>query len=132
MHWLPLLYYSMSLRGALFRFWGKLSCAGDRFRENPFSFEFQGEYGLRREGKSPVGNVRKCTFCLHLQDEKGNYTRPPACAETCMAKAIHFGDLGSEADGHCIAHAGFLAAAKSCALSGQSLNKEICANVTKA
>jgi len=38
--------------------------------------EFKGEYGLRREGKSPIGNVRKCTFCLHLQDEDGHYTRP--------------------------------------------------------
>ena len=66
--------------------------------------EFQGEYGLRHEGKSPVGNVRKCTFCLHLQDSAGNYTRPPACSETCMAKAIHFGNLGSEAEGRCITH----------------------------
>ncbi|MBI4115627.1 MAG: 4Fe-4S dicluster domain-containing protein [Candidatus Omnitrophica bacterium] len=66
--------------------------------------EFQGEYGLRHEGKSPVGNVRKCTFCLHLQDANGHYMRPPACAETCMAKAIHFGDLAPNAEGNCIAH----------------------------
>ncbi|MBI4436668.1 MAG: 4Fe-4S dicluster domain-containing protein [Candidatus Omnitrophica bacterium] len=63
--------------------------------------EFHGEYELRQKGKSPVGNVRKCTFCLHLQDAKGKYTRPPACAETCMGKAIHFGDF---VDGKCIAH----------------------------
>jgi molybdopterin-containing oxidoreductase family iron-sulfur binding subunit len=44
-----------------------------------------------------VGNVRKCTFCLHLQDENGEYDRAsgrwPACAKTCTGKAIHFGDL---------------------------------------
>lgn len=66
--------------------------------------EFHGEYGVRRKGESPVGNVRKCTFCLHLQDTNGHYTRPPACAETCMAKAIHFGDFASQADGACVAH----------------------------
>jgi len=66
--------------------------------------EFHGEYGLRREGRSPVGNVRKCTFCLHLQDAEGRYTRPPACSETCMAKAIHFGDFAPEADGACVTH----------------------------
>jgi len=66
--------------------------------------EYQGKYGLRQEGKSPVGNVRKCTFCLHLQDEKGRYTRPPACSETCMAKAIHFGDLGIDSEGLCVTH----------------------------
>lgn len=66
--------------------------------------EFQGKYGPRREGKSPVGNVRKCTFCLDLQDAEGRYTRPPACSETCMANAIHFGDLVAEADGACVTH----------------------------
>lgn len=68
--------------------------------------EYHGEYGKRKEGKSPAGNVRKCTFCLHLQDANGNYTRPPACAETCMAEAIHFGDLASSSDGVCYAHVG--------------------------
>jgi molybdopterin-containing oxidoreductase family iron-sulfur binding subunit len=67
--------------------------------------EFGGEYGLREHDRSPIGNVRKCTFCLHLQDGDGRYTRPPACAETCMAKAIHFGDLASASDGSCVVHA---------------------------
>lgn len=66
--------------------------------------EFQGKYGLRRDGKSPIGNVRKCTFCLHFQDAEGRYTRPPACGEICMAKAIHFGDVASDSKGSCIAH----------------------------
>jgi len=37
--------------------------------------------------------ARKCTFCLHKQDENGEYTDLPACAKTCMGRAIRFGDL---------------------------------------
>lgn len=37
--------------------------------------------------------ARKCTFCMHKQDADGNYVALPACARTCMGKAIHFGDL---------------------------------------
>jgi len=55
------------------------------------------QFRVRKEGKSPEGNVRKCTFCLHLQDENGEYDKAsgrwPACAKTCTGKAIHFGDL---------------------------------------
>ncbi len=55
------------------------------------------QYRVRTPDGSPVGNVRKCTFCLHLQDENGDYDetggRWPACAKTCPTKAIHFGDL---------------------------------------
>ena len=55
------------------------------------------QYRARVPGNSPVGNVRKCTFCLHLQDEDGEYDREagrwPACAKTCPGHAIHFGDL---------------------------------------
>lgn len=61
------------------------------------------QFREREDGKSPIGNVRKCTFCLHLQDENGAYDqasgRWPACAKTCTGKAIFFGDLndpGSE------------------------------------
>ncbi|MBI2300190.1 MAG: 4Fe-4S dicluster domain-containing protein [Armatimonadetes bacterium] len=56
-----------------------------------------GQYRKREPGRSPIGNVRKCTFCLHLQDEQGAYNRAagcwPACAKTCTGKAIHFGDF---------------------------------------
>lgn len=56
-----------------------------------------GQYRVRQDGKSPEGNVRKCTFCMHLQDEEGKYDeaagRWPACAKTCTGHAIHFGDL---------------------------------------
>lgn len=55
------------------------------------------QFRKREEGKSPEGNVRKCTFCLHLQDENGEYDKAagrwPACAKTCTGKAIHFGDF---------------------------------------
>jgi molybdopterin-containing oxidoreductase family iron-sulfur binding subunit len=66
----------------------------------PIAFVPSPEYGQfrkRAEGASPVGNVRKCTFCLHLQDAEGRYDRAagrwPACAKTCTGKAIHFGDF---------------------------------------
>ena len=55
------------------------------------------EFRIRKKDESPVGNVRKCTFCMHLQDEKGEYDkhsgRWPACAKTCTGCAIHFGDF---------------------------------------
>ena len=55
-----------------------------------------GQFRARSEG-SPVGNVRKCTFCLHLQDVEGRYDKAagrwPACAKTCTGHAIFFGDF---------------------------------------
>lgn len=55
------------------------------------------QYRQRADGAPPVGNVRKCTFCLHLQDDEGKYDqsagRWPACAKTCTGKAIFFGDF---------------------------------------
>lgn len=80
----------------------------DYFKEgdNPFNQMPSPEYGenrLRKKGKSPIGNVRKCTFCLHKQDSDGNYTSPPACVETCMGRALHFGDL-NDPGATCIAH----------------------------
>lgn len=60
-----------------------------------------GQYRLRRDGQTPIGNVRKCTFCMHLQDENGAYDqaagRWPACAKTCTGHAIHFGDFNEPA-----------------------------------
>jgi len=49
------------------------------------------EYGVewkRPEGKSPVGNVRKCHFCIH-RVEKGLL---PMCVTTCIGRATYFGD----------------------------------------
>ena len=53
------------------------------------------EYGVDRgkreadAGKSPVGNVRKCSFCTHRL-ERGE---EPACVETCIGDARNMGDL---------------------------------------
>jgi molybdopterin-containing oxidoreductase family iron-sulfur binding subunit len=59
-----------------------------------------GQYRKRRREISPVGNVRKCTFCVHLQDEEGRYDKAagrwPACAKTCTGHAIHFGDFNDQ------------------------------------
>lgn len=56
-----------------------------------------GQFRKRVAEASPVGNVRKCTFCLHLQDGEGRYDRAagrwPACAKTCTGHAIFFGDV---------------------------------------
>jgi len=55
------------------------------------------QYRPRIEDEPPIYKARKCTFCLHLQDENGNYSKKegrwPACAKTCTGHAIHFGDL---------------------------------------
>jgi molybdopterin-containing oxidoreductase family iron-sulfur binding subunit len=74
---------------------------GDDYELSPLSGETVSpeykQYRPRVPGTSPIGNARKCTFCLHLQDEQGEYDRDagrwPACAKTCPGHAIIFGDL---------------------------------------
>lgn len=50
------------------------------------------EYGEERQRlnrkDSPVGNVRKCHFCLHRLKEG----MLPACTTTCIGRATYFGD----------------------------------------
>lgn len=49
------------------------------------------EYGRawERQGQeSPIGNVRKCHFCLH----RLNAGMLPACVTTCIGRATYFGD----------------------------------------
>lgn len=49
------------------------------------------EYGrpwMRQEGESPIGNARKCHFCLH-RIERGLL---PECVTTCIGRATFFGD----------------------------------------
>lgn len=48
------------------------------------------EYGKRwaRANGSPIGNARKCTFCVHRLDAG----MLPACTTTCIGGATYFGD----------------------------------------
>ncbi|UKL12922.1 4Fe-4S dicluster domain-containing protein [Dissulfurimicrobium hydrothermale] len=52
------------------------------------SFEYGKEWPRKNRDDSPVGNARKCTFCLH-RVEKGIL---PACVTTCLGDATYFGD----------------------------------------
>lgn len=77
---------------------------GDNYHEveNPYEATPSPEYGEnrpRRKHKSPQGNVRKCTFCLHRLT-KG---LAPACASTCMGNAIHFANM-ADPEAKCMAH----------------------------
>ncbi|SEP05665.1 Fe-S-cluster-containing dehydrogenase component [Halogranum amylolyticum] len=51
--------------------------------------EYLVDRGDREAGASPVGNVRKCSFCMHRL-ERGE---EPACVETCVGDARNMGDL---------------------------------------
>jgi len=51
------------------------------------AFEYKKKWP-RRHGKSPIGNARKCHFCIH-RIEKGLL---PACVTTCIGGATYFGD----------------------------------------
>jgi len=51
--------------------------------------EYGVDRGERDGGESPVGNVRKCSFCTHRL-ERGE---EPACVETCVGDARNMGDL---------------------------------------
>jgi molybdopterin-containing oxidoreductase family iron-sulfur binding subunit len=51
------------------------------------AFEYKKEWP-RKRGRSPIGNARKCHFCIH-RIERGLL---PACVTTCIGKATYFGD----------------------------------------
>ena len=44
---------------------------------------------IRTDGSSPIGNARKCHFCIH-RIERGEL---PACTLSCMGRATYFGNL---------------------------------------
>lgn len=46
---------------------------------------------LREGHKSPIGNARKCHFCIH-RVENGLL---PICVSTCIGRATYFGDLNN-------------------------------------
>lgn len=52
------------------------------------AFEYKKEWP-REKGKSPIGNARKCHFCIH-RIESGEL---PACVTTCIGKTTYFGDI---------------------------------------
>ncbi len=58
----------------------------------PYELSPSHEYGkkwVRKGERSPVGNARKCQFCLH----RLNAGMLPACVTTCIGGATYFGDL---------------------------------------
>lgn len=63
------------------------------YREKTYEVEPSGEYGKdyarRSHFRSPIGNARKCHFCLH-RIEKGVL---PRCVTTCVGHATFFGDI---------------------------------------
>ncbi|CAH2030976.1 4Fe-4S dicluster domain-containing protein [Trichlorobacter ammonificans] len=63
------------------------------FHDKTYEVENSGEYGKTFKRKShwhsPVGNARKCHFCIH-RVEKGELTR---CTTTCLGHATYFGDI---------------------------------------
>jgi molybdopterin-containing oxidoreductase family iron-sulfur binding subunit len=56
--------------------------------ENLPNFEY-GKKWPREKGKSPIGNARKCQFCIH----RLHVGMLPACVTTCVGLATYFGDL---------------------------------------
>ena len=62
------------------------SVAGDY--ETATSFEYGEPRDRTSKTASPIGNVRKCHFCLHRL-EQGML---PACTTTCVGRATYFGD----------------------------------------
>ncbi|MCL5986882.1 MAG: 4Fe-4S dicluster domain-containing protein [Actinobacteria bacterium] len=56
--------------------------------EKADNFEYQKRW-TRKKNSSPIGNVRKCQFCIHRL-EAGML---PACVTTCIGRATYFGDI---------------------------------------
>lgn len=62
--------------------------AGAEGYERAAAFEYSEEWPRKNQMDSPVGNVRKCHFCLHRLNEG----MLPACTTTCIGRATYFGD----------------------------------------
>lgn len=56
--------------------------------ERAASFEYGRSRARNNSHTSPIGNVRKCHFCLHRVAEG----MLPACTTTCIGRATYFGD----------------------------------------
>lgn len=72
---------------------------GENYTDNtpelqPYEQQPNFEYGKawnRKDHKSPVGNARKCHFCVHRLEEG----ELPQCVSTCIGRATHFGDANN-------------------------------------
>lgn len=51
--------------------------------------EYGMERGKRSKNKTPIGTVRKCSFCFHRLQRN----EEPACVETCIGDARYFGNI---------------------------------------
>jgi Fe-S-cluster-containing dehydrogenase component len=64
---------------------------GRKAAANGYELHPAAEYGKKwgnRNGSSPVGNARKCHFCLH----RLKVGMLPACVTSCVGRATFFGD----------------------------------------
>ena len=64
---------------------------GQKAAANGYEAHLAAEYGKKwpdRDHDSPVGNARKCHFCLH----RLKVGMLPACTTTCIGRATIFGD----------------------------------------
>jgi molybdopterin-containing oxidoreductase family iron-sulfur binding subunit len=59
--------------------------------EHTASFEYATKHERTAKRDSPIGNARKCQFCLH-RVEMGML---PACTATCIGRATYFGDANN-------------------------------------
>ena len=60
------------------------------YEEQP-NFEY-GKHWDRKGHRSPVGNARKCQFCLHRLE----HGMLPQCVTSCIGRATFFGDANDE------------------------------------
>ncbi len=75
---------------------------GEYYNLEPMTDGYDGvpspEYNERRIRKgtygSPIGNARKCSFCLHRVKQG----LKPACVESCLGHARYFGNLADPND----------------------------------
>lgn len=76
----------------IFDFWDfytqKIGISGLQEYESRKFFEYGKEW-RRLHKRSPIGNARKCHFCIHRIEKE----ILPACVTTCIARANYFGDV---------------------------------------
>ncbi|HYF92407.1 MAG TPA: 4Fe-4S dicluster domain-containing protein [Symbiobacteriaceae bacterium] len=68
-------------------YYTKNTPGGVQAYEKAATFEY-GKKRVRDHEASPIGNVRKCHFCVHRLEEG----MLPSCTSTCVGRATFFGD----------------------------------------